>query len=75
MFSWENKIEEKELGPWGIFHDYPKMVDEWVFGHVKSLLEESENRPELAKTEASLLEEQKTLRKKRPLKQSDCKKW
>lgn len=56
VFLWSYEIKEKEPGPRGFFNDYPKMVDEWVFGHIKSLLEESENHPELVKAEASLKE-------------------
>lgn len=53
---WSYEIENREPGPKGIFNDYPKLVDDWCFGHLQSLLEENQDHPELKKAEAILLE-------------------
>jgi|GEM_PF-6548310 len=53
---WSYEIENREPGPRGIFNEYPKLADAWCFGHLKSLLEENENHPELNRAEAILLE-------------------
>ncbi|MDX9689018.1 MAG: hypothetical protein RBT70_00935 [Alphaproteobacteria bacterium] len=53
---WSYEIENREPGPRGIFYEYPKLVDDWCFGHLKFLLEENENHPELNRAEAVLLE-------------------
>ena len=53
---WSYEIENREPGPRGIFNEYPRLTDDWCFGHLKSLLEENENHPELGRAEAILLE-------------------
>jgi hypothetical protein len=51
---WSYEIENREPGPRGIFSDYPKLVDDWCFGHLQSLLDENQDHPEVKKAEAVL---------------------
>lgn len=64
-FLWSYEIENRELGPVSIFQNYPKLVDDWVFGDLKNLLEDQENHPDFLKAEKTLSEYDQAMDKRK----------
>jgi hypothetical protein len=60
---WSYEIENREPGPRGIFEEYPKMVDRWVFGHVADVIDILYEHPEVQRAEAGLLEWKKAVKR------------
>jgi hypothetical protein len=51
---WSYEIENKGPGPIFFFHEYPKLVDDWVFGHVRDTIELLGDHPEVLRDEEEL---------------------
>jgi hypothetical protein len=62
---WSYEIENREPGPRGIFDEYPKMVDRWVFGHVVDVVDILCEHPEVQRAEGALLEWQKYVNRRK----------
>lgn len=58
---WSYEIENREPGPRDIFAQYPKMVDDWVFGHVAEVIEAFGDDPKVQRAEEGLLEWKKAV--------------
>lgn len=53
---WSYEIENKEPGPRRFFKEYPKTVDQWVFGHVVESIEKFSDHPKVKRAEEMLSE-------------------
>ncbi len=54
--SWSYEIGNREPAPGRFVKNYPKIVDQWVFGHAVEAIEKFSDHPKVKRAEEQLLE-------------------